>query len=199
MTAAAVSASLLFNFTTNGNGQLLRERFAGIIEDPALLGTLLAAIYVMASFAQIVVGSLIDRFPLKFLYIAVVALQAPLFFAAANATGWTLFALQTAFMVAVFGAIPFTDALIVRYVDDRMRSRVSGMRLAVSFSVSSGAVYLLGPVVKAGGFQTLLVTMGIIAIVTLSVVALLPHHARRPVIATVGATEPAPQSSRAAD
>ena len=34
MTVAAISSSLLFNFTTNGNGQLLRERFAGIVEDP---------------------------------------------------------------------------------------------------------------------------------------------------------------------
>src|SRR3954468_15933340 len=32
MTAAAMSSSLLFNFTTNGNGELLRERFAGIVE-----------------------------------------------------------------------------------------------------------------------------------------------------------------------
>jgi len=179
MTGAAVSSSLLFNFTTNGNGELLRERFAGMIEDPALLGTLLASVYVMASFAQIAVGLLLDRFPLKQLYLAIVVLQAPLFFAAANATGWTLFALQTAFMIAIFGAIPFTDALIVRYVDDRMRSRISGLRLAVSFSVSSAAVYLLGPMVKSGGFKTLLLSMGVIAIVTLAVVAFLPGHVRR--------------------
>src|SRR5690606_14219198 len=38
LTAVAISASLLFNFTTNGNAELLRERFAGLIEDPALLG-----------------------------------------------------------------------------------------------------------------------------------------------------------------
>lgn len=199
MTAAAVSSSLLFNFTTNGNGQLLRERFIGIIEDPALLGALLAAIYVMASFAQIVVGLLIDRFPLKYLYVAVVALQAPLFFAATTATGWTLFALQTAFMIAVFGAIPFTDALIVRYVDDSMRSRVSGIRLAVSFSVSSAAVYLLGPIVKAGGFQTLLQTMVVIAIVTLAVVAMLPRQVRRSDAAGGDLLEGLPQSRGAAD
>ena len=199
MTGAAVSSNLLFNFTTNGNGQLLRERFTGIIEDPALLGALLAAVYVMASFAQIVVGLLIDRFPLKYLYLAVVALQAPLFLAATTATGWTLFALQTAFMIAVFGAIPFTDALIVRYVDDRMRSRVSGIRFAVSFSVSSAAVYLLGPVVKAGGFRTLLVTMGVIALVTLVVVAMLPRQIRRATAAGGGIVEGSPQSPGAAD
>jgi len=175
MTVAAISSSLLFNFTTNGNGQLLRERFAGVVEDPALLGLMLAGVYVIASFAQVVVGLLIDRYPLKYLYVGIVALQVPLFVAAADAAGWTLFALQVLFMIAVFGAIPFTDAMIVRYVDDRMRSRVSGIRLAVSFGVSSAAVWALGPVVKASGFGTLLVTMAGIACVTLAAVALLPR------------------------
>jgi MFS family permease len=179
MTVAAVSSSLLFNFTTNGNGQLLRERLSGIVDDPAVLGMLLALVYAVASFAQIAVGLLIDRVPLKYLYVGIVALQAPLFFAASSADGWTLFALQMAFMTVVFGAIPFTDAMIVRYVDDRMRSRVSGMRLAVSFSVSAGAVWLLGPVVKAGGFHALLVAMGVIALVTLVAVSMLPRQVRR--------------------
>jgi MFS family permease len=186
MTIAAISSSLLFNFTTNGNGQLLRERLTGIVDDPALLGLLLALVYVVASFAQVAVGLLIDRYPLKYLYLAIVALQAPLFALAAAATGWTLFVLQIAFMVVVFGSIPFTDAMIVRYVDDRMRSRVSGMRLAVSFSVSSAAVWLLGPLVKASGFGTLLLLMAGIAVVTLLAIAWLPPVARgRPATATI--------------
>jgi len=197
MTVAAISASLLFNFTTNGNGQLLRERFAAITADPAVLGTLLAGVYVVASFAQVAVGLLIDRYPLKRLYVGIVVLQAPLFAAAAIADGWALYALQIAFMIAVFGAIPFTDALIVRFVDDRMRSRVSGMRLAVSFGVSSAAVWLLGPVVKAAGFSTLLLVMAGISLLTLVTVSLLPPTAPR---ARPGISETAvpPQSPRAA-
>jgi MFS family permease len=197
MTIAASSASLLFNFTTNGNGELLRERLAGIVSDPALLGTLLAGVYVVASFAQVAVGLLIDRYPMKKLYLGIVALQAPLFVAAAGASGWTLYALQIAFMIVVFGAIPFTDAMIVRYVDDRMRSRVSGMRLAVSFGVSSAAVYLLGPVVKATGFATLLLAMAAISMVTLTAIAMLP--ATRAASGTLSATVPPRQSPRAAD
>src|SRR5262245_56001721 len=53
MTIAAIASSLLFNLTTNGNGQLLRERFSGIVQDPAVLGALLACVYVVASFAQV--------------------------------------------------------------------------------------------------------------------------------------------------
>jgi len=175
VTIASVSGSLLFNFTTNGNGELLRERFRGIVEDPAVLGALLALAYVAGALTQVGVGLLLDRVSLKKLYAGIVALQAPLFVLAANADGWTLYALMVLFMVAVFGAIPFTDAMIVRYVDDRMRSRVSGMRLAVAFGVSSLAVWLLGPLVKAAGFRALLLVMAAIAAVTLCVVLLLPR------------------------
>ena len=191
VTAASISGSLLFNFTTNGNGELLRERLAGIVDDPAMLGALLAAVYVVAAFSQVSVGMLLDRVPLKTLYVGIVAVQAPLFFVAASAQGWLLYALMFAFMIFVFGAIPFTDALIVRYVDDRLRSRVSGMRLAVAFGVSSLAVWLLGPIVKASGFRSLLLLMGAIALVTLCVVLLLPSQKR----GGLGSDEPLPRAA----
>jgi MFS family permease len=188
VTVASVSSGLLFNFTTNGNGELLRERLRGIVEDPAALGTLLALVYVAGAFTQVGVGMLLDRLPLKVLYAGIVAAQAPLFLLASSAEGWKLYALMIAFMVSVFGAIPFTDAIIVRYVDDRMRSRVSGMRLAVAFGVSSLAVWLLGPLVKAAGFRTLLLLMAAIAFVTLCIVLLLPRTTQR----GLGADDAAP-------
>lgn len=178
MTLAAISASFVFNFTTNGNAQLLQERFRGIVEDPATLGAMLAAVYAVAAFAQVIVGRLIDRFPIKQLYLCVVFVQIPLFALAAFAQGWTLWVLQLLFMAFTFGAIPFTDAMIVRYVDDRMRSRVSGMRIAISFGISSVAVYLLGPVVKAAGFGAVLITLACISACSLAFVAMLPTEER---------------------
>ena len=174
MTLAATSGSLLFNFSTNGNYELLHERFATISQDPARLGALLAGVYTIASLAQLVVGRLIDRFSLKSLYLSVLALQIPFLALAANADQWMLYVLQVLFMIAIFGAIPFTDAMIVRYVDDRMRSRVAGMRLAVSLGASSVAVWLLGPLVKQAGFSVLLWIMSGIALTTFMVVSLLP-------------------------
>ena len=174
MTLAAISSSLIFNFTTNGNGHLLTERLRGLIDDPARIGVLLAVVYTIASFAQLVVGKLIDRYPLKWVYLPIVAMQVPLFLLAASAGGWGLYLVVVAFMIFVFGAIPFVDAMIVQYVDDRMRSRVAGIRLAVSFGVSSLAVYLLGPTVKAAGFGTLLTVMALISACTTFFVALLP-------------------------
>ena len=174
MTAAAITGSLLFNFTTNGNTQLLGERFRGLIDDPATIGVLLAAIYTMASIAQVVVGRLIDRISLKKLYLAIVLAQIPWLLLAAYTSGWWLFVALLGTMVSIFGAIPFTDAMIVRYVDDSVRSRVAGMRLTVSLGVSSLAVWLLGPVVKTTSFASLFLGMAAIAALTATVVLLLP-------------------------
>ena len=179
MTLATTGANLLFNFSTNANYELLRDRFTAISRDPADLGLLLATVYAIASLAQLIVGKLIDRFPLKPLYLTVIALQILFVAMAANAEGWPMFVMQTLFMATIFGAVPFTDAMIVRYVDDRMRSRVAGVRFAVSLSASSAAVWLLGPLVKQAGFAVLLWTMAAIASIVLFVVACLPKSPRQ--------------------
>ena len=183
MTLAGATSSMIFNFTTNGNGAFLADRLTGIVEDPATLGALLALVYTIASFAQLVVGKLIDRFPLKWIYLPIVAAQVPLFLLAAQTRGWPLYALMLVFMAFVFGAIPFVDAMIVQYVDDRMRSRVAGIRLAISFGVASSAVYLLGPVVKGAGFTTLLLLMTGISLLTTVFVAFLPGRVPHPAAA----------------
>jgi predicted MFS family arabinose efflux permease len=176
LVVTSTCGGMIFNFTTNGNGELLRERLAAITRDPATIGLMLAAVYAVASVAQVIVGRLIDRVPLKYLFLGIVAMQIPLFALAAYAEGWALYALSLAFMIVVFGAIPVTDALIVRYVDDRMRSRVAGMRLTVAFGISALAVWLLGPLVKANGFGFLLGLLAAIAAVAAAAITQLPKR-----------------------
>lgn len=178
MTAAAITSSVLFNFTTNGNGPLLAERFQGVMEDPAVLGLLLAVVYAVASLAQLVVGHLINRFALKPFFMFMVMAQIPMLILASQAQGWWLFVALTGVMVFIFGAIPFTDYMIARYVDDRLRSRVSGMRLGVSFGVSSLSVWALGPVVKAMGFGPSLLLLSGFSVVTCLILSALPHANR---------------------
>jgi MFS family permease len=176
MTAAAAVSTVLFNFTTNGNSQLMSEAFLGVIEDPAVLGALLAVVYSIAAFAQIVVGRLIDRLPMKPLQLWISAAQVPFLIIAAHTQHWWLFAALLGVMIFLFGSIPFTDAMIVRYVDDRLRSRVAGMRLTVAFGISSAAVWLLGPMVKTLGFSTALWIMAGVATLRAAIVLLLPDE-----------------------
>ena len=120
---------------------------------------------------------LIDRVALKPLYLSIALLQIPVLLYSSQEQGWGLYAGMLGMMIFIFGAIPFTDAMIVRYVDDRMRSRVAGMRLAVSLGISSLAVWLLGPVVKGMGFDTLLVALAGVSLCTVLAVLWLPGEA----------------------
>ncbi len=177
MTLASATGGILFNITTNGNAQLLTERFRGVLSDPAALGLLLASVYAVASVAQVVVGRLIDRWALKPLYLGIALLQVPVLLLASQSRGWWLYAGMLGMMIFIFGAIPFTDAMIARYVDDHMRSRVAGVRLAVSLGISSLAVWLLGPVVKDVGFDKLLLVLAGVSLCTAATVLWLPSEA----------------------
>ncbi len=179
MTLASASGGLIFNLTTNGNGQMLGERLAALAHSPSTLGLVLGAVYAVASVAQVIVGRLIDRYPLKPIWLVVVLAQAPMLAAAAVAPGWWAWLALLGSMIFIFGAIPFTDATIVRFVDDRMRSRVAGIRLAVSLAISSAAVWALGPAVKAAGFATLFAVMAGVSLFTAALLTLLPAEPQK--------------------
>jgi hypothetical protein len=110
------------------------------------------------------------------------------FYAAAHTTGWLWYAAAIVYMVSVFASIPFNETMVVRYIDNSMRSRVSGVRIAVSFGISSLAVYLLGPFIKAAGFTSLMLTMSAIACVSALIVLWLPTQAQL----QAGASQAAP-------
>ena len=176
MTCAAVTGSIVFNFTTNSNGEMLKAKIESLAADPWLLSGVLFGVFTVASLAQLLVGHLIDRHPLKTVYMPILLAQIPLFLLAAYSDGWMLVFVTTLFMVFVFGAIPFTDAMIVRYVDDRLRSRVTGMRLAIGFGVSSLVVAGIGPSVKAAGFPVMLMSLAGVAACTLLAISFLPSE-----------------------
>ena len=178
MVATSTTTSLLFNMTTNGNAQLLAERLDGLVSDPSRLGTLLALIYAVASLAQLVVGRLLDWLPVKPLFFSVLFLQIVSFAVASQSTGWAWYLAAIGYMVMVFAAIPFSDTMVVRYIDDAMRSRVSGTRIAISFGISSLAVYSLVPVVKASGFTFLMMAASCVAALGALIVLFLPSESQ---------------------
>ena len=177
MVATATTSSVLFNITTNGNAQLLAERLHGLVNDPSRLGVLLAAIYAVASLAQLLVGKLLDLFPMKPLFFCVLLLQILMFGVASQTSGWAWYAAAIGYMVMVFGAIPFSDTMVVRYIDDAMRSRVSGIRIAISFGFSSLAVFMLGPIVKVAGMTQLMVALTAVAALGAVIALFLPNEA----------------------
>ncbi len=174
MTLAACTSSILFNFTTNSNTELFKLKLDGLLQSPAQIGFVLALLYAIAGVSQVVIGRLTDRYAIRPLFLSVVSLQILFLFIAAFAEGWLFYAAGLGFMAAIFGAIPFSDVIMVRFIDDRLRSRIAGMRVGISFFVGSAAVFLLGPLVKAVGFEWALLGLAVVASLTLLVVVRLP-------------------------
>jgi MFS family permease len=187
MTAVAICSSLIFNFTTNSMPKVFDERITGITKDPAVIGLFLGGVYALASLAQLLVGTLIDRFPLKSIILPVVILQVPLFALAASAQDWSMLVLSTGFMLLVFGQIPFGDSMIAQYFDDSMRSRVYAVRLTISFGASAVAINLIAAINAWGGFQAVMLTLSVVAVGSFVAALFLPGKVQE----TVPAAQPA--------
>ena len=179
MTIAASMGSILFNFTTNGNTELFRERMSLSLPDPVAIGAALGVLYTLAAVSQVVVGHLTERVSLRPLFMSIVACQTFFLLLASQAEGWWFYLAALGFMASIFGAIPFTDTIVVRYVDDSLRSRITGLRIGIAFVVSSCAVGLLGPLVKAAGFSQSLLLLAALSVLTLTAIWALPRQLDR--------------------
>src|SRR5256885_862452 len=95
------------------------ERLQALTQTNLGIGALVAFVYTLAAFAQLAMGSLIDRFELRRLMIGIALIQIPLLALAANLQGWAMLAGALLMMLAVFGQIPLNDAIVGRYCADR--------------------------------------------------------------------------------
>jgi MFS family permease len=174
--ASTVSLPKLFEGRLTAQG-------AGLTE----IGTLVTVVCAVASLSQLVVGRLIDRYPLRTVLFACVALQAPLLAAVGLADGYAVPALSFLMMVVIFGEIPVNDALVARYAHDSWRSRVYAMKYLMSLGVASLAVPLVAwSYAATGGFASLYVLLAVLAAAISLLVLALPRQAQpaAPALAT---------------
>src|SRR5215472_3959626 len=94
---------------TNAMPKIFAERLAALVDTTTGIGTLVAAVYVIAAMAQLVVGQLIDRYSLRRVFLALAALQTPLLLLAGALTDWAMLAIAMAMMFVMFGIIPIND------------------------------------------------------------------------------------------
>lgn len=181
--------SLVFHSLTVGMPKLFDERMTGLADTTFGIGGLIAVIYAVAAFTQILVGWMIDRYPLKPVFLFVVALQAPLFLAAATLSGPALLAGALAMMLLVFGEIPINDTLVARNTTDVWRARVYAVKFVLGLSVSAATVPMVAVIHETGGgFATLFTFLAAFAaVITLAVLFLPPEP--RPAVATAPAGE----------
>ena len=161
---ATACGGVIFNSTTVAMPKIFDERLRALTDTNVGIGALVAVVYSLAAFAQVLMGTLMSRFDMKTLMIGVGLIQVPLLFAAATLDGWAMLAVALLMMMAIFGQIPLNDGIVGKYVADEYRARVLSVRYVVSLGVASVAVPMIALLHRTeGGFRNVFLVLGVLA------------------------------------
>ncbi len=150
---------LIFQSTTFALPKIFDERLAGLAGSATAVGGYVFLVFAVAALAQLAVGYLVDRYPMRTVFTVVAGLQALLFAVMYELTGIAALVVAPAFMLAVFGQIPINDVLVVRIASSAWRSRLYAIHYIVTFSVMASALPLIEGIHASRGFQALFVAM----------------------------------------
>jgi MFS family permease len=167
---ATACGGVIFNSTTVAMPKVFDERLRALTDTNLGVGALVAFVYTVAAFAQVLMGGLIDRFEMRRLMASVALVQIPLLALAATLDGWPMLIVVLCMMMAVFGQIPLNDAIVGKYCADEYRARVLAVRYVVSLGVAAVAVPLISLLHGTpGGFRNVfLVLAGLAAAMLLA-------------------------------
>ena len=131
-------------------------------------------VFATASFAQIVVGRLLDKHGPKIVFIVVALIQLVFFTLIPGTADWTALALALGFMLGAFGQIPINDYMIGKIAKSELRASVYGARYIVSFIVWATVVPMIAWVHSHWGFDALFYILAASATAILMAVLTLP-------------------------
>ena len=155
LVVATLAGGIVFNAATVALPKMLDERLPQLAGSTFAVGLLVSAVYVVGATAQLVMGRLVDRYPLKTGFLALALPQAPLLLIVAHSGEWGLVASLTVLVFVVFGQITFNDAMVARYAHAEWRARVYAVRYLLSFGVAATAIPLVALMHAHGGFTAL--------------------------------------------
>lgn len=173
-------SSLVFQSTTFALPKVFDERLTGIAGSATLVGWLAFVVFAVASLAQLLVGSLLDRYGPRRVFMGAAAMQLVFFAVMPGLQNWTALAVALGFMLGAFGQIPINDYMIGKMAKSELRATVYGVRYIVSFSVLAAALPFIAFIHGSYGFDTLFRVLAIAAAAILGAVSLLPQQLPEP-------------------
>ncbi|HEX6102246.1 MAG TPA: MFS transporter [Alphaproteobacteria bacterium] len=181
LTVGMICGGLIWQSTQTALPKFFEERIAGIAGDGVFgIGALVAIVYGVSGFMQVVGGHLADRYPLKPVYILLYAVQIPLLALAASAAGLPLILVAT--LMATFGgaSLPAENMLLSRFSPQKHRSLAFGVKYVISFGIAPLALVLVSFIYeRSGGFGALFLVLAALAGVVTVTGLLLPAPRRR--------------------
>lgn len=177
LSVTMAAAGLIYQCTSLALPKLFEERSHGLLGHGAMgVGAVVSVIYLLSGACQLLGGHLADRYPLRMVYIATFALQAPLFLIAADLGGAAIAGTAALLVVTQTLGIPAESSLLARYSPAKWRSTAFGAKFVLSIGVSAAGVPLVSFIYAfTGGFDWLFATMAGLAGVAVAAALMLPR------------------------
>jgi MFS family permease len=189
-------SSVVFQATTFALPKIFDERLQGLAGELAdwlssggggdvatVIGSLAFVVFAVASMAQLVVGSMLDRYGPRPVFMVVATIQIIFFSAMPGLNDGIALAVALGFMLGAFGQIPINDYMIGKTASGAYKARIYGVRYVVSFTVLAVALPLIAFVYENWGFDTLFRILAGAGLVILMAVMILPKQLPTPEVA----------------
>ena len=196
-------SSIIFQSTTFALPKIFDERLQGLASQlsawtralgetgqgdmATMIGSLAFIVFAAASIAQLVVGSMLDRYGPRLVFMTVATMQLLFFSLMPGLTDGVALAVALGFMLGAFGQIPINDYMIGKMASGPYRARIYGVRYVVAFSVLAVSLPLIAFVYEHWGFDMLFRILAGAALLILCAVTALPRKLPTPETSTAAA------------
>lgn len=145
------------------------------------VGSLVAAVYLVAALTQMTAGTLADRFPPRAIYTLAFLAQAPLLWSVALLDGVPLLAATTAAVVTNVGSLPAENILLATAAPRRRHGLAFGVKFVLSFGAAPVAIRLVALLTARAGHPAVVFPwLAGLAALTSVLTLLLPAPVGRP-------------------
>ncbi len=175
LTMTTLAGGFIFGSLTFLIPRIFEVNLSGISVDIAITGLLAGIVYAIASLSQVGVGYLIDRYSPKIILGFVGIGQFLLIYLSSLYIDYALFFVMLMAMFFVFGQVPITDAILVRYVDDQWRARILSLKFLINLCAGASVLPLVSLFLGYGyTFSDLLTILSCLAIFVVISAYMLP-------------------------
>ena len=175
LTMTTLAGGFIFGSLTFLIPRIFEVNLSGISVDIAITGLLAGIVYAIASLSQVGVGYLIDRYSPKIILGFVGIGQFFLIYLSSLYIDYALFFVMLMAMFFVFGQVPITDAILVRYVDDQWRARILSVKFLINLCAGASVLPLVSLFLSYGyTFSDLLTILSCLAIFVVISAYMLP-------------------------
>jgi MFS family permease len=173
-----IASSTTFNAMTVSLPKLFQERLSNLTTNTATLGIITFFVYLSGALAQYIIGNLLDKYPLKNIFLPLAIAVVPALYLASLASDYWLLLVTILIIVGIFGQVTISDTMLGKYTADEWRSRAYAARYFLGFTAAGVSVGLVSILYNQGGFDLMLRAIAGLSLLTVVGAIIFPQENR---------------------